>query len=43
MKQKHIAAQYIDEQERVCWMTSTIFAKMIPKTEESLENWTMLR
>jgi len=25
MKQKHIAAQY-DEQERVCWMTFTIFA-----------------
>jgi len=23
---KHLAAQYIDKQERVCWMTFTIFA-----------------
>jgi len=25
-KQKHMAAQYIDKLEQVCWMTFTIFA-----------------
>jgi len=33
-----VAAQYIDEQKRVCWMTFTTLSKIIPETEESLEN-----
>ena len=32
MKWKRIAAKYIDKQERVGWMTFTIFAKIFPKT-----------
>ena len=38
-KQKHIAAQYIDKQERVWWMTFTIFALLQSSFQCPLRLW----
>jgi len=41
-KQRHIAAEYIDKQERVCWMTFTILALPSLAAEQLLVSLTFM-